>query len=497
MQKYILEIIVFICGAAVMILEIVGSRIMAPYLGASIVVWTSLIGVILGFLSLGYFWGGKLADQNPNHRIFSFIIFNGAIFVGIIVFIQSIVLEFVQESIDNIYFGAVIAALVLFAVPSIILGMVSPYAVRLKMKTVETSGKTVGNLYAVSTIGSIVGTFAAGFLLIPFFGSTRILFFLSISLVLTSMLAYAKSLFKVKIVVTLFLLLSFLISLDLNKLKAEQGFIDVDTQYNRIWIYQSVDQKTERPILNLVTNPYARQSAMFLDKDDDLVFRYTKFYRLAKHFKPDLNHSLLIGGAAYSYPKDYLKRYAKAKIDVVEIDAKLTELAQQYFNLEYDPRLTIYHQDGRIFLNKIKNKYDIIFVDAFTSHLSIPYQLTTQEAIQKMYQVLVDDGIVLINIISAIEGEKGQFLRAEYATYKTVFPQVYLIPVKDSNNGLRVQNIILVGLKSDIKPSFTSDDKELNSYLQNLWTNNIELDMPILTDDYAPVDYYTMKIIKA
>ena len=169
MQKYILEIIVFICGAAVMILELVGSRIMAPYLGTSIVVWTSLIGIILGFLSLGYWWGGKVADQNPSYKMFSFVIFVGAIFVGLIVFIQSMVLNFIQNGITNIYLGTIIATLTLFAVPSALLGMVSPYAVRLKIKDVTTSGRTVGNLYAISTIGSIVGTFAAGFLLIPFF----------------------------------------------------------------------------------------------------------------------------------------------------------------------------------------------------------------------------------------------------------------------------------------------------------------------------------------
>jgi len=496
MRKYILEIIVFICGAAVMILELVGSRIMAPYLGTSIVVWTSLIGIILGFLSLGYFFGGKFADQNPTYKMFSFIIFNSAIFVGLIVFIESIVLNFIQQSIIDIYLGTIIATLALFALPSALLGMVSPYAVRLKMKAVETSGKTVGNLYAISTIGSIVGTFAAGFLLIPFFGSTKIIFFLSIGLILTSILAYARSFLKAKIITTLFLLLCFFISISISQLKAKAGFIDIDTQYNRVWIYQSIDQTTQRPILVLQTDPFSLQSAMFTDIEDDLVFSYTKYYRLAKHFKPDLQHSLLIGGAAYSYPKDYLIRYPEAKIDVIEIDAKLTKLAREYFRLEDNPRLKIYHQDGRTFLNKTENKYDVIFMDVFTSHISLPYQLTTRETIEKMYQKLTDGGVVMANIISAIEGEKGQFLRAEYRTYKEIFPQVYLFPVRNKNNGQEVQNIILVALKSDSKPSFTSNDQELNSYLEHLWTKEIKLDLPVLTDDYAPVDYYTMKLIE-
>ncbi|MCK4553742.1 fused MFS/spermidine synthase [Candidatus Parcubacteria bacterium] len=495
MQKYTLEIIVFICGAAIMILELVGSRIMAPYLGTSIVVWTSLIGIILGFLSLGYWYGGKAADQNPSYKMFSFVIFAGAIFVGLIVFIQSMVLNFIQNGINNIYFGAIIATITLFAVPSTLLGMVSPYAVRLKMKDVATSGETVGNLYAISTIGSIVGTFAAGFLLIPFLGSAKIIFFLSIGLILISILAYGKSFLKIKVSFVLFLLLCFFVSSFSNKLNAKQGLIDVDTQYSRVWIYKSINQKTQRPILNLTTDPLGRQSGMFLDTDDDLVFEYTKYYRLAKHFKPDLKYSLMIGGAAYSYPKDYLKKYPDAKIDVVEIDSKLTELAKQYFNLPDDPRLTIYHEDGRTFLNRTKNKYDVIFMDAFTSHLSIPYQLTTKEAVQKMHGILDDSGLVLVNIISAIEGEKGKFLRAEYATYKSIFVQVYLILVRDNIDGLKAQNIMLVALKSNVKPLFVSDDQELNSYLQHLWTKEIEIDAPILTDDYAPVDYYTMKMM--
>ncbi|MFH1661961.1 MAG: fused MFS/spermidine synthase [Candidatus Falkowbacteria bacterium] len=495
MKKYILEIIVFICGAAVMILEMVGSRILAPYLGTSIVVWTSLIGIILGCLSIGYWYGGKFADKNPNYKMFSFVIFLGAIFTGLIVFIKSFILIFILQNTSNIYLGTILSTISFFAIPSILLGMVSPYAVRLKMHAVSESGATVGNLYAISTIGSIVGTFAAGFFLIPFFGSINIIFFLSIILILTSVLAYAKNFIKTKIAGVLFFLLCFIVSSSLASASRENGLIDIDTQYNKIWIYKSIDKKTQRPILNLVTDPFVKQSAMFLDNDDDLVFDYAKFYRLADHFKKDINHSLIIGGAAYSFPKDYLRKYPDAKIDVVEIDPELTEIAKKYFNLKDDPRLKIYHEDGRTFLNKIKNKYDVIYGDAFTSHISIPYQLTTKEAVEKIYNALNNNGIALINIISAIEGRKGEFLRAEYLTYKNVFPQVYLFPVREPENGEEVQNIMLVALKSEEAPVFKNDNQELNKYLENLWTKEIDEDMPILIDDYAPVDFYTMKML--
>lgn len=473
-----------------MILEIVGSRILAPFLGTSIVVWTSLIGIILGSLSLGYWLGGRLADKGPSYKIFSLFIFISALSLVFIVLFNSTILTFIQEYIAGIYIKTVIASLYLFSLPSVLLGMVSPYAVRLKIKDIANSGQTVGNLYAISTIGSIVGTFAAGFCLIPFFGSRRIFIFLSIVLILTTFLAYSKE-FKKTRIIFIFLLSFLLIPASLNR---QPGLVDIDTQYNRVLIYKSVDKLTQKPVLNLVTGPYSRQSTKFLDSDD-LVFAYTKYYRLARHFKPDLNYSLMIGGAAYSYPKDYLEKYPLAKLDVVEIDAKMTELAKKYFNLQDNPRLTIFHEDGRTFLNKTKTKYDVIYIDAFSTPLTIPYQLTTKEAVGKIYNALVDDGVALVNIISALEGEKGKFLRAELATYKTFFPQVYLFLVQDSKDGFRVQNIMLVGLKSDKTPSFISNDNELNNYLKHLWLGQIRLDQPILTDDYAPVDYYTMKLI--
>jgi spermidine synthase len=496
MNKYILEIIVFICGAVVMILELVGSRVLAPYVGTSIIVWTSLIGIILGSLSLGYWYGGKTADKNPDYKILSMIIFISAISVGMIILLKSMVLDFLQNNIVNIYINATIATLILFALPSMLLGMITPYAVRLKIKDLDSSGKTVGSLYAISTIGSIAGTFLTGFFLIAYFGSSSILLVLSIVLVFTSLLACFKSTPVLKISIILLLIICILAVNSYNTFLKKQGFIDVDTQYSRIWIFKSIDEKTNRQTMNMITNPKKVQSAMFLDKDNDLVIEYTKFYRLAQHFNPYLKYSLMIGGAGYSYPKDYLNKFPDARLDVVEIDPMLTALAKQYFNLKDDPRLTIHHEDGRTFLNRTRKKYDVIFGDAFTSYYALPYQLTTRETVQKMYETLNDDGVVLVNIISSIEGEKGKFLRAEYATFKTVFPQVYLFPVNEFNDGSKVQNIMLIALKSKQKPAFRNNDPELNKYLQHLWKTEIKKDVPILTDDYAPVDTYTMKIIK-
>jgi spermidine synthase len=179
-------------------------------------------------------------------------------------------------------------------------------------------------------------------------------------------------------------------------------------------------------------------------------------------------------------------------MDVVEIDPGMTEIARKYFRLQENDRLRIFHQDARTFLNKNKNKYDVIYGDAFNSFISVPYQLATREAIGQMYNALNDDGLVIQNIISGINGKKGEFLRAEIATYREYFPQVYIFKISDKNSH-ESQNVILVALKNDKTQSFISPDKELNKYLQSLWRENIEMDMPVITDDHAPVEYYKFR----
>ncbi len=491
--KYILEITVFLCGAVVMIFELVGSRVLGPYFGTSIFVWTSLIGIILGSLSLGYYLGGKIADKNPHFNNLSLIVFLSAVFIGSTIVIKSFLLIFLQTSVSDIRVSSIIASLILFSPASILLGMVSPYAAKLKLDSLNTSGKTIGNLYAISTAGSIIGTFLSGFYLIPHFGTNKLLIILSITLIFVSLSLFSKKIIKIRLSLLVFMIIGWFVVAGFNYLSQNAGFIDIDTAYNRIWIYNHIDSKTDKQVKIMGINN-ENHSSMFLDSDE-LVNEYTKYYHLVKHFNPNFKTTLMFGGAGYSYPKAFLKSYPEATIDVVEIDPTVTDLAQKYFNLKESSRLTIYHEDGRVYLNKTQKKYDAIFGDAFTSHYSLPYQLTTKEAVQKKFDILQENGIVILNIISAIEGEKGKFLRAEYATYKSIFPQVYLFPVRDQNNGNDVQNIILIALKSNEKQNFNDTDPKLNEYLQHLWKKEISTDLPILTDDFAPVDYYISKTI--
>ncbi len=187
MKRFTLEIVVFICGAVVMAYEIIGSRMLGPYVGTSMFVWTSIIGVILLSLSLGYLWGGRIADQKPRADILSMYILIAGLFIILSTFLKDILLDFLLNTVSNVKIVSIVASLLLFTIPSVLLGMVSPFAARIKMKTVEKSGSTVGNLYALSTVGSIIGVFMAGFYFIPNFKITSILLLLAIALIAISL----------------------------------------------------------------------------------------------------------------------------------------------------------------------------------------------------------------------------------------------------------------------------------------------------------------------
>jgi spermidine synthase len=493
-RDYILEVTVFLTGAVIMIYELVGSRVLGPFFGTSLFVWTGLIGIILGSLSVGYYLGGIAADKDARESKLSIIILFAALCIGITTATKDLLLRFFQGNFTDVRLMSLLSSVILFSPASVLLGMVSPYVAKIKLSKSENTGATVGSLYAISTAGSITGTFLAGFFLIPYFGTNNLLVLLALALVAISILVSFKSFKKIKLIMLLVFLTGLAVVGRMNSAKFEQGFIDVDSLYGRIWIYETEQEDIKGKIRTMIIDS-EMNSAMYLNSDD-LVFEYTKYYDLAAHFNSDIDRGVMFGGAGYSYPKHFLDNFPEARLDVVEIDPVVTELAKKYFRLESNPRLSIYHQDGRVFLNNAAmGKYDVIFGDAFGSHYSIPYQLTTLEAVQKKHDILKDDGVVVLNIISAIKGEKGEFLRAEYATYQKVFPQVYLFPVDDHTDGETLQNIMLVALKSESKPDFTSANQEINGFLSHKWDEEVEKDKPILTDDKAPVDFYINKAL--
>lgn len=498
MKKYLIEIVVFFAGAAVMAFELVSSRLLAPYVGTSMSVWTAIIGIFLGSLSFGYYYGGRLSDRHSDNSGLAAILMGAFLSLVYLLLVKPLAVLIPQYLIPSFKLSSIILSIILFVPANIFLGMVSPYAAKLKINNLASSGSTVGRLSALSTLGSIIGTFSAGYFLIPFLGTDKIIILIAIIILILSLaldkLLILKSLRNIfssarNLIILVFVLVIVSLVGGLSWLINSNSPIDIDTAYQKIKIVDSI--KNNRPVRYLVTGPNAAQSAMYLDSYQDAA-DYTVYYDLAGYFFPKMKNALMLGGAGYLYPRHFVQRFQDVKLDVVEIDPGMTKVATQYFNFKPDSRISIYHEDGRVFLNRSEKKYDAIFGDAFSSYCSIPYQLTTREAVVKHYESLNEGGVAIINIISALSGDKAKFLQAEYATYKDVFPQVFLFKVGE-NSATEAQNLILVALKSSVKPNFSDASEEFSPLLDTFY-NKFIFSGKILTDQLAPVDYYVDKL---
>jgi len=266
-----------------------------------------------------------------------------------------------------------------------------------------------------------------------------------------------------------------------------------ETAYSHIEISERYESPSREKKIRDLRIDNVTHAGMYLD-NDDLVYLYTRYYHLFDVLLPEAQNMLMLWGSAYSFPKSFLETYPEKYIDVVEIDEKATLIAQKHFRLKNDPHLEIYHQDARVYLNTTNKRYDAILGDAFGSYLSIPYQLTTLEVAQKKYDILRDDGIVILNVISSLEWEKAQFLEAEYKTYKQVFPEVFIIPVSDPFDTQRTQNIMFIASKNPEKLNFLTSNIEYTNYLSKRTYLAPSEEVSILTDDFAPVDYYISKL---
>ena len=482
MKKYIMKITVFLCGALGMVLELVAARILSPYVGSSNLIWT-IIGIMLTSMSIGYWLGGKFADKRPDINLLSLFILIGAFFTSLIPVLETILIKPLSQLSNQLVFVAIICSTLVFGIPSFILAMVSPFAVKLEDKRHEEIGKTSGKISSLSTVGSIVGTFVSGFLLIPNLGVRILILIITIILFILSFVMFNKK--NVKYRVCMFICLITLVGLNyLGKTIFEKNnpeiLEDVDSEYSRIWIKNIPAGDIYYKVMEVDTGleSYINQET------NEMGATYLYYYDLFDYYNKNAKSTLMIGGAAYTYPTYYLNKYQDKTIDVVEIDEKTTELAVKEFDLDINnPRLKIYHQDGRSFLNNTENKYDTILIDAFKG-LNAPFELTTYEAMQKVKNALNDNGMVITNIISSLEGENEDFIKYEYATYKKVFDEVKLFKVRDTD-AKEEQNLILVGFKNtkDI------DDEKYEQY-KNLLDREItdfSSDRKVVTDHFAPI----------
>ncbi|HUF04486.1 MAG TPA: fused MFS/spermidine synthase [Aridibacter sp.] len=488
-ESQALNFTVFSGGGLVMVYEITGSRILSPYVGTSTYTWTSLIGVILGALSLGYWLAGRIADRNPSARILAAALFGAGALVCITVIAENVVLHAIASAALPLEIKTVISALLLFAPAAALMGFIVPYAVKLKTHSLDETGSTVGRLYAISTVGSIIGTFAAGFVLIPFVGSTRTLYGVAAALfVLSGLLASFATPRQKALAITLFVAAVGVNEAGSLMMSRAFNLHETDTRYSRVRVFDTTQSETGREIRAMSIDPFIYQSSMYLDTGEP-ASKYHRYYHLVRAFRPDFERVLMIGGAGYSFPRQFLEKYQDKRIDVVEIDPGMTALARQHFRLKDDLRMRIIHEDGRVFLNEAPSGlYDAVMLDAFSTLFSVPHQLTTLEAVREIRRVLKYDGVVIFNIGTAVKGDASMFLGAEIATYRAMFPEVAIFKVDKSKRDEEVQNVILAAFAS--KGDVRGSDEETRELIgHRIPVDEVTL-RPILTDDLAPVEYY-------
>ncbi len=485
MKKYSLEITVFLSGALTMMLELIAARVLSPYVGSSNLIWTTIIGIMLTSMSIGYWFGGKMADKNKENdiKILSNYLLISAIATSIIPILEVVFIDVLSQLSNNLIFVAIICATVTFGIPSFLLATVSPIAVKIKNNSMDHIGATSGKISSLSTIGSIFGTFFAGFILIPNLGVRNIILGCSILLWILSVYLFNKKDKKYYIL----MIVELLIIIGLNLLG---GYLfqvsnpeitrDVDSEYSRIWVTNlNVGENTYKTLqVDTGLESYINQET------GEMGATYLYYYDLFEYYDKEAKDALMIGGAAYTYPMHYLKKYENKTIDVVEIDETMTQIAEEEFGLDKNnPNLGLITQDGRSYLNYNEKKYDTVFIDAFKG-LNAPFELTTYEAMQKVYDSLNENGTVITNIISSLEGEDADFIKYEYSTYKAIFDDVKVFKVNPNRANNEEQNLILVGIKGN--GNINTDKEEYKELLSNE-VKDFTSDKPIVTDDYAPI----------
>ncbi len=488
-----LSVASFVCGACVMVLEMAGSRVVAPYLGTSLIVWTSLIGIIMASLSLGYWAGGVVSDRNPRPAPLAKIIAAAAAATVLLAVAANPLLRALATSLRNVYLASVVASICLFALPSFLLGMVSPFIVRLAIQNMGSAGSTVGRFSALSSAGSILGTFLGGFVLISFLASQTILFLVAAVLAAVALMLYRPS--RKAVLPLAVVALGFGVLSEMGEMPMKLDGTQIDTRYNTIRIVD-LDRTgfgTWRPIRMLQTDPMGAQSLMYLDAPNELYSDYTKFYDLAFHYKPDAKRVLMLGGGGYCVPKHLGATRPDVELDIVELDPGITAAARTYFELKDRPGQRVFHEDARMFLNREANgdgaKYDAVFGDVFGSSYSIPFHLTTAECMQRIRDLLKPDGVFVVNIIAAIDGE---LFGGIYASVAAAFPRVLIFPATYPNSDSIKQNVMIVALADAATPDREAENAWVAALLKHRWTKPYAPRVAAFTDAFAPVEKYSL-----
>jgi spermidine synthase len=503
-----LKLQVIVCGAVVMALELTASRILAPYFGSSIFVWGSLIGVVLAGMSAGYYVGGRVADKRPYFGTFCLIILTSGIFILLIPVVTPVVFDFIISLNLGERWSPLVASATILTLPSFLLGMISPYAIRLAAKNLSDIGNLAGKLYSLSTAGSILGTFITAFVLIPELGVVKILQLLGIVLVGLSLLGLRG---KLRVVLVLVLVLSaFLappVSISPNvmlfKLSLNEVLLEKETLYHHMVIMEGVDPFHGGKVRTMILDDHLH-SAMDLNDPQRIIYNYNNYFHMGFVFTSNVTNVLFIGGGGFSGPKRFLADYPNVSVDVVEIDDEVIGAAKRYFGVNDDPRMRIFNEDGRLYLVGSEKKYDLIVLDAY-SRTYVPFHLMTLEFFREVSKDLTPNGVVVSNIIASLSGSSSELLKAECSTAKQVFSNIYVFQAgigatESTRDYSTTQNLALVATK--ISKRYSKEEliakaassnvikiADFHQYAKTLvedeWSAVSRI---VLTDDYAPVE---------
>jgi len=470
------------------VLELVAGRIVAPYVGVSLYTWTTIIGVVLAGISLGNYVGGRLADRWPSPRLLGLLFLTAGMTSFIVLAVQYLG---VRLPTSSIVVQIVVLVTALFFIPCAILGAISPVVAKLAVRDLATTGATVGKIYAAGTLGSIVGTFATGFVLISRFGTHAIVWGVALTLIAMGLLFLVRRR-------AVALVLAAVIVVGGLSLAWQQGWSHgtcaLETNYFCITVREEDrDGETVRVlVLDRLVHSFTS-----MDDPTKLVYGYEQMYAEATAYraaaKPALR-ALFIGGGGYTFPKYMAAVYPGSELEVIEIDPGVTRIAYELLGVPADSGIVTRNEDARMVLRTAPEQpFDLIMGDAFNDY-SVPYHLTTVEFNDLVARWLAPGGLYMVNII---DGPRGDFLRAMVTTLQETFPHVYVAPTADAWRSSPRTTFVLIAseepLDVDRLDGFDAgdglalldrqllDDDELAALLA-------ERPALTLTDQFAPVD---------
>lgn len=503
---------VFVSGMTTLGTELSASRLLDPFFGNSLVVWASIIGLMLLYLTVGYYVGGRWADRDPRASTLFQITAWGAFLIGLVPFVSRPVLSWSVQGLSQfsvgLLAGSFIGVLILFSLPITLLGTVSPFAIRLSLRDVKHGGDVAGSIYAISTLGSLVGTFLPVLVLIPNLGTRMTFFVFSIVLLLVSLggLLLVQPKRALAYTVMPVILIAMNLFWSSGPIKPTPGLVyETESSYNYIQVIQQSDEQggtwtalqlNEGEGIHSLYNPNYPEFPLVDGVWD--YFLIAPFFNNPPYTAADVKSLLLIGSAAGTISKSYTAIYGPIPIDDVEIDPKIIAAGREWFDMT-EPNVQAHAQDGRYFLTNTTKTYDVIGVDAYRPPY-IPFQLTTQEFFQDIYDHLNDNGVMVIN--AGRTSTDYSLVEALGSTMKSVFPNVYVIDAPDY--GSTLGNSLVVATKQPTRlDNFLENVLQLQhpqlrtvaarAYNSNIW--ELESSGVVFTDDKAPVEQVIHRLI--